>query len=228
MRQAALDYATMPEKLLLRHAQGGDREAFRAIMQKHNQRLFRVARAVVNNDDEAEDILQDAYLEAFAAIAAFRGESGLNTWLTAITLNEARGRLRRRRPGESLEVMEANGDRIIPFPGMAEIADPEAEAVRSETRRLLERAIDGLTDEFRIVFMLRDVEGLSVEETAAQLDINPQTVRSRLFRARQSLRQSLVSTLSSGMDDVFPFLGARCSRIADRVLERLSVLAPPG
>lgn len=228
MRQAALDYATMPEKLLLRHAQGGDREAFRAIMQKHNQRLFRVARAVVNNDDEAEDILQDAYLKAFAAIATFRGESGLNTWLTAITLNEARGRLRRRRPGESLEVMEANGDRIIPFPGMAEITDPEAEAVRSEARRLLERAIDGLTDEFRIVFMLRDVEGLSVEETAAQLDINPQTVRTRLFRAHQSLRQSLVTTLSSGMDDVFPFLGARCSRIADRVLERLSVPAPPG
>lgn len=228
MRQAALDYATMPEKLLLRHAQGGDREAFRAIMQKHNQRLFRVARAVVNNDDEAEDILQDAYLKAFAAIALFRGESGLSTWLTAITLNEARGRLRRRRPGESLEVMEANGDRIIPFPGMAEITDPEAEAVRSEARRLLERAIDGLTDEFRIVFMLRDVEGLSVEETAAQLDINPQTVRTRLFRARQSLRQSLVTTLSSGMDDVFPFLGARCSRIADRVLERLSVPAPPG
>ena len=228
MRQAALDFATMPEKLLLRHARGGDREAFRAIMQRHNQRLFRVARAVVNNDDEAEDVLQDAYLKAFAAIAAFRGESGLNTWLTAITLNEARGRLRRRRPSESLEVMEANGDRIIPFPGMAEIADPEAEAVRSETRRLLERAIDGLTDEFRIVFMLREVEGLSVEETAAQLDLNPQTVRTRLFRARQSLRQSLVSTLSSGMEDVFPFLGARCSRIADRVLERLSVPAPPG
>jgi len=228
MRQAALDFATMPEKLLLRHAQGGDREAFRAIMQRHNQRLFRVARAVVNNDDEAEDILQDAYLKAFAAIALFRGESGLNTWLTAITLNEARGRLRRRRPSESLEVMEANGDRIIPFPGMAEIADPEAEAVRSETRRLLERAIDGLTDEFRIVFMLREVEGLSVEETAAQLDLNPQTVRTRLFRARQSLRQSLVSTLSNGMEDVFPFLGARCSRIADRVLERLSVPAPPG
>jgi len=228
MRQAALDFATMPEKLLLRHARGGDREAFRAIMQRHNQRLFRVARAVVNNDDEAEDILQDAYLKAFAAIALFRGESGLNTWLTAITLNEARGRLRRRRPSESLEVMEANGDRIIPFPGMAEIADPEAEAVRSETRRLLERAIDGLTDEFRIVFMLREVEGLSVEETAAQLDLNPQTVRTRLFRARQSLRQSLVSTLSSGMEDVFPFLGARCSRIADRVLERLSVPAPPG
>lgn len=91
MRQAARDYEIMPEKLLLRHAQSGDREAFRVIMQRHNQRLFRVARAVVGNDDEAEDVLQDAYLKAFAAIAQFRGESGLNTWLTAITLNEARG-----------------------------------------------------------------------------------------------------------------------------------------
>jgi RNA polymerase sigma-70 factor (ECF subfamily) len=227
MRQAALDYANMPEKALLRHAQSGDRDAFRAIMQRHNQRLFRVARAVVNNDDEAEDVLQDAYLKAFAAIGLFRGESGLNTWLTAITLNEARGRLRRRRPGESLEVMEEKGVRVIPFPGMAEIPDPEAETVRSETRRLLERAIDGLPDEFRLVFMLRDVEGLSVEETATQLDINPQTVRSRLFRARQSLRQSLMATLSSGMEGVFPFLGARCNRITDRVLERLNALAPP-
>jgi len=227
MRQTALDYATMPEKSLLRHAQGGDRDAFRAIMQRHNQRLFRVARAVVSNDDEAEDVLQDAYLKAFAAIGLFRGDCGLNTWLTAITLNEARGRLRRRRPDESLEVMEKNGVRVIPFPGMAEIPDPEAEAVRSETRRLLERAIDELPHEFRLVFMLRDVEGLSVEETAAQLDLNPQTVRTRLFRARQSLRQSLMSTLSSGMEGVFPFLGARCSRIADRVLERLSALAPP-
>ena len=228
MRQAALDYANMPEKSLLRHAQSGDRDAFRAIMQRHNQRLFRVARAVMSNDDEAEDVLQDAYLKAFAAIGLFRGESGLNTWLTAITLNEARGRLRRRRPGESLEVMEEKGVRVIPFPGMAEIPDPEAETVRSETRRLLERAIDGLADEFRLVFMLRDVEGLSVEETATQLDLNPQTVRSRLFRARQSLRQSLMATLSSGMEDVFPFLGARCNRITERVLERLNALAPPG
>lgn len=227
MRQAARDYQTMPEKLLLRHAQGGDRDAFRAIMQRHNQRLFRVARAVVSNDDEAEDVLQDAYLKAFAAIGLFRGESGLNTWLTAITLNEARGRLRRRRPSESLDAMEESGVRVIPFPGMAESPDPEAEAVRSEARRLLERAIDGLPDEFRLVFMLREVEGLSVEETATQLDLNPQTVRSRLFRARQSLRQSLMSTLSSGMESVFPFLGARCSRIADRVLARLNVPAPP-
>ena len=227
MRQTALDYTGMTEDALLRHAQGGDREAFRAIMQRCNQRLFRMARAVVNNDDEAEDVLQDAYLKAFAAIGRFRGEASLMTWLTTITLNEARGRLRRRRPTASLDVMEEIGIRVIPFPGLAEMPDPEAEAVRSEVRRLLEQAIDTLPEDFRIVFVLREVEGCSVEETAVQLDLNPQTVRSRLFRARQALRQELVLKISSGMEGVFPFLGMRCARIADRVLERLSVAAPP-
>lgn len=221
MRQSALDYAAMAEEALLRHAQGGDREAFRAIMQRCNQRLFRVARAVVHSDEEAEDVLQDAYLKAFAGIGRFRGEAGLMTWLTAITLNEARGRLRRRRPTTSLDVMEEADVRVIPFPGLSENADPEAEAARFEVRRLLEQAIDTLPEDFRIVFVLREVEGCSVEETAAQLGLNPQTVRTRLFRARQALRQELVLKISSGMEGVFPFLGARCARIADRVLERL-------
>src|SRR5512147_19780 len=116
MKQTALDYAAMADTGLLRLAQDGDREAFRAIMQRCNQRLFRVARAVTGGDDEAEDVLQDAYLKAFAAIGRFRGEASLLTWLTAITLNEARGRLRRRRPTASLDVMEETGVHIIPFP----------------------------------------------------------------------------------------------------------------
>jgi RNA polymerase sigma-70 factor (ECF subfamily) len=221
MTQAALDYAGMTEKGLLRRAQDGDREAFRAIMQRCNQRLFRVARAVLRNDDEAEDALQEAYLKAFAGIGQFRGEAGLATWLTAITLNEARGRLRRRRPTMELAVMDEIGIRVIPFPGHAEAPDPEAEAVRSEIRLLLERAIDALPEDFRVVFMLRDVEGCSVEETAAQLDLNPQTVRTRLFRARQLLRRDLALKMAGSMDGVFPFLGARCARITDRVLARL-------
>ena len=228
MKQTALDYAAMADTGLLRLAQDGDREAFRAIMQRCNQRLFRVARAVTGSDDEAEDVLQDAYLKAFAAIGRFRGEASLLTWLTSITLNEARGRLRRRRPTASLDVMEETGVRIIPFPGLAENPDPEAEAARFEVRRLLEQAIDTLPEDFRVIFMLREVEGCSVEETAAQLGLNSQTVRTRLFRARQALRQELVTKLSSGMEGVFPFLGARCTRIADRVLERLSAAAPPG
>ena len=221
MKQAALDYAAMPEKLLLRHAQAGDREAFRAIMQRCNQRLFRVARAVVNNDDEAEDVLQEAYLRAFTAIGDFRGEAGIATWLTAITLNEARGRLRRRRPTTDLSTMDEVGIRIIPFPALAEVPDPEAETLRAEMRRFLEQAIDALPEDFRLVFMLRDVEGCSVEEAAAQLDINPQTVRTRLFRARQMLRRDLIAKLAGNVEGVFPFLGARCARITERVLERL-------
>lgn len=113
--------------------------------------------------------------------------------------------------------------RVIPFPGLGETLDPEAEAARSGTRRLLERAIDGLPEEFRIVFMLREIEGCSVEETAGQLALNPQTVRTRLFRARQLLRAELERTISSGMAGVFPFLGPRCARVTERVLERLAL-----
>lgn len=221
MTQAALNYQAMTEELLLRQVQAGDREAFRTLMQRCNQRLFRVARAVVGNDDEAEDVVQEAYLRAFAAIGDFRGQSSLATWLTTITLNEARGRLRSRRPTMDIDAMD--NLRVIPFPGLAEALDPEEEAARAGTRRLLERAIDGLPDEFRIVFMLREIEGCSVEETADQLDLNPQTVRTRLFRARQLLRAELEKTISSGIGGVFPFLGARCSRITERVLERLAL-----
>ncbi|HXR94598.1 MAG TPA: RNA polymerase sigma factor [Rhizomicrobium sp.] len=219
--QAARDYKSMTEKLLLRLARSGDREAFRAIMQRCNQRLFRVARAVVGNDDEAEDVLQEAYLKAFAGLEHFRGEASFATWLTAITLNEARGRLRARRPTTDIETMD--DVRVIPFPGLAEIPDPEAEAARAGTRRLLERAIDGLPEDFRIVFIMREIEACSVEETAEQLDLNPQTVRTRLFRARQLLKAELEKTITSGIAGVFPFLGARCTRITERVLARLAL-----
>lgn len=219
MTQAALDYASMTEELLVRLVRSGDREAFRAIMQRCNQRLFRVARAVVGNDDEAEDVVQEAYLRAYAGIHDFRGEASLATWLTAITLNEARGRLRLRHPTMDIDVMDEI--RVIPFPGLAEAPDPEQEAARAGTRRLLERAIDGLPEDFRVVFMLREIEGCSVEETAQQLDIKPQTVRTRLFRARQLLRAELEKTISSGMTGVFPFLGPRCARVAERVLAKL-------
>jgi len=221
MIQAARDYAAMDEAALTAHARSGDREAFRAIMQRCNQRLFRVARAVTGSDDEAEDVLQEAYLRAFAGIADFRGEAGMLTWLTAITLNEARGRLRRRRPLVDLTVMDDAANRIIPFPGMAANADPEAEIQRAETRRLLEGAMDRLPPDFRIVFILREIEGCDVEETALQLGLKPQTVKTRLFRARRLLRRDLEQAFASGLSGVFPFLGPRCNAICERVLARL-------
>ena len=217
MNQAAFDYAAMDEAGLVTRAKGGDREAFRAIMQRCNQRLFRVARALVGGDDEAEDVLQEAYLHAFVGISRFRGEAGLLTWLTTITLNEARGRLRKRRPMLDLDIVDKTN--IVKFPGAP--PDPEAEAGRTETRELLEASIDSLPPDFRIVFILREIEGCSVEETAIQLDINPATVKTRLFRARRLLRASLERKFVTGLSGVFPFLGPRCASIREQVLRKL-------
>ncbi len=172
MTAAALDYEGLDERDLTTLAAKGDRLAFRAIMRQCNQRLFRVARAVVGSDDEAEDVLQAAYLSAFAKMGQFRGDSGLLTWLTAITLNEARGRLRKKRPTLELTMLDQSADRIVPFPGATLADDPEAAAGRAQLRAILESAVDALPADFRVVFILRDVEGCSVEEASAQLDIN--------------------------------------------------------
>jgi RNA polymerase sigma-70 factor (ECF subfamily) len=218
----AIAYDSLPEAALADLARGGDRLAFAEVMQRCNQRLFRIARAVVGDDAEAEDVLQEAYTRAFAAIGGFRGEAGLATWLTRIVLNEARGRLRRRRPQAPIEEIEvAQAARILPFPGRPAVDDPEREAARDEIRRIVERAVDDLPEPFRLIFILREVEELSVEETAAQLQIRPETVKTRLHRARRRLREALDERLSDAITGAFPFLGERCNRITGAVLKRL-------
>lgn len=221
-----LDYASLPEAELVALAKAGRREAFAAIMTRGNQRLFRIARGVVRDETEAEDVLQDAYVRAFAHLADFRGEASIFTWLTRIVLNEAHGRLRKRRTLVELSVLEAaqsDVGRILMFPSPNAFDDPEREALRAETRRLLERAIDDLPEAFRLVFIMREVEECSIEETARALDVKPETVKTRLFRARRLLRKSLDEQLSSAMSGAFPFLGARCERITARVLERMGL-----
>jgi len=221
---AARDYAALAEPDLAAFARAGDREAFRAIMQRCNQRLFRIARAVVRDDAEAEDVLQEAYTRAFAAIAGFRGEAGVATWLTRIVLNEAHGRLRGRRPTVELDEVETAqaSAQVLSFPGRNGAEDPEADAARAQIRRLLEHAVDDLPEPFRLVFILREVEELSVEETAAHLGIRPETVKTRLHRARRRLREALDARLADVMVGAYPFLGARCARITEAVLQRLS------
>ena len=224
MRAAhALDYLDLPEPELVAHARAGDRAAFRAIMTRCNQRLFRVARAVVRDEAEAEDVLQEAYLRAFAAIAGFRGESGVATWLTRIVLNEAHGRLRRRKTTVDLDQVEAAQEtaQVLNFPGMTKSEDPEADAARAQIRRILERAVDALPEPFRLVFILREVEDLSVEETASHLNLKVETVKTRLHRARKRLRDALDAQLADVMVGAYPFLGARCERISDAVLQRM-------
>jgi RNA polymerase sigma factor (sigma-70 family) len=220
----ALDYAGLPEADLVAKAKAGDREAFRAIMTRCNQRLFRIARAVVRDEAEAEDVLQEAYVRAFAAIAGFRGEAGIATWLTRIVLNEAHGRLRRRRTMVELDELETaqTGAQVLDFPGMARSDDPEADAARAQIRRILERAVDALPEPFRLVFILREIEELSAEETARHLDLKVETVKTRLHRARRRLRETLDAQLADVMVGAYPFLGARCERITQAVLQRLS------
>lgn len=224
LKRAAHD--AMDEPRLVSLAQAGDPDAFREIMRRGNQRLFRIARGVVRDDSEAEDVLQEAYVRAFAAIGSFRGEAGIMTWLTRITLNEARGRLRRQRPTvglEQIEVAQNDGARIIAFPSSFGIDGPEVEAARSQIRGLIEQAVDDLPEAFRVVFIMRDIEECSIEETAANLDLKPETVKTRLHRARRLLRRALDAKLAVTLGDAFPFMGARCQRITDAVLERLAV-----
>ena len=219
----SIDYADLCEAAVVGFAKTGDGEAFRAIMKRCNQRLFRVARAVMCDDAEAEDVLQEAYTRALGAIAGFRGESGIATWLTRIVLNEAHGRLRRRKLTVGLEEIEAAqaGAQVSSFPGMPKGEDPEANAARAQMGRLLERAIDALPEPFRLVFILREVEDLSVEETANHLNLKEVTVKTRLHRARLRLRAALAPDLAEVMVGAYPFLGVRCERLTEAVLRRL-------
>ena len=213
------------ERNLVERAKSGDQSAFRAIMEQNNRRLYRVARAVMKDDTEAEDVVQETYLRAFFNLSKFRGESSLTTWLTRIALNEALGRKRKQRAMVTLETVETaqqTSAQIIQFPAMNTETDPERSAAQSEIQRLLERAMDALPEPFRVVFVMRDVEEMSIEETAFHLGIRPQTVKTRLHRARRLLRQSLDGELASTLKEMFPFAGVRCARITEAVLSRLT------
>ncbi|MEQ8815112.1 MAG: RNA polymerase sigma factor [Thalassobaculum sp.] len=224
-RPAEAAYDDLDEAELVARARRGDREAFRVIVQRSNQRLFRVARGIVRDDGIAEDVLQEVYAKALTGLDGYRGEAALQTWLTRITLNEARGRLRRRRETESLEAVERTEGRfgrVVAFPSGAAMDNPEADLARAQIHRLIEHAVDTLPEAFRLVFILRDVHGCSVQETAAALDLQPATVRTRLHRARGQLRAALDGTVASALQGAFPFLGSRCLRTTGAVLERLA------
>ena len=202
----------------------GESRAFEAIMRLHNQRLFRVARAILKDEQEAEDAVQDAYVKAFTGIGGFQGRSRLSTWLVRIVVNESLGRLRRRRVTEPLtEMTEMSADTTRDWSGLIVTAeDPEKATARADIRRLLEAAIDALPEIFRTVFVLRAVEQMSVEETASSLGIPEATVKTRFHRARRQLRLHLEDRLGSALAGTFPFAGARCDRIVAAVLARIA------
>ena len=209
---------------LAARAANGDEPAFGAIMRRYNRLLFRTARSILKNDAETEDALQEAYLRAWRALAGFRADAKLSTWLVRIVINESLGRLRRR------------GAQVIPLDAALDVAGHEPEALmeddpdqrpdrvamRAEVRRLMEARIDTLPDAFRTVFMLRAVEELSVEEVAVALEIPEATVRTRFFRARGLLREGLSRDVDLAIGDAFSFAGARCDRIVAGVLAKLA------
>ncbi len=210
---------------LVAEARIGSGSAFREIIERNNQRLFRLARSIVRSDDEAEDVVQDAYCRAFAALETFRGEASLATWLSRIAINEALSRQRRRRPTVDLaaieDVQNKPGAEVIAFPLMSSQSDPEREVAQREIRRLLEKAIDDLPEGFRTVFTMRIVEQLSIEETADLLGLKPETVKTRLHRARRLLQQALDSRLHATLGEAFPFASLRCARFTGTLLKRL-------
>ena len=209
---------------------GHDQTAFEVLMRRHNGKLFRVARAILKDDAEAEDALQDAYLDAYRHIGDFRGGARLSTWLTRIVINQALLRLRKHKRDRIVVPFE---DESATEPDQAEanLADERSESppgatLRAEIRCALERRIDELPLAFRTVFVMREVEDMTVEETAECLSIPAATVRTRLFRARALLREALARDMDMATIDVFSFAGERCDRIVAGVLARSWALAP--
>lgn len=219
------DTRTLSDAELVELARQGGENAIRTLIERNNQRLFRAARSVLRNDSEAEDVVQETYVKAFTALASFRGEASFSTWLTRIALNEAVSRLRRRRKDSDLEALDqavsADAGLVSLFPLSLVPLPADTEAARSEMRQMLETAIDGLPEGFRTVFVLRDVEGLSTEETADHLALKPETVKTRLHRARRMLRAVLEEELRGSFAELYPFDGARCVHMADRVIAKL-------
>lgn len=205
----------------------GDAAAFATIMRRNNRRLYRLVRSILKDDAEAEDAVQETYVRAFAGLGSFEAAASLSTWLSRIAVNEALGRLRRRRPTDDLDdiaetIAEQDVGGMPGWLGASGLGSPEAAVARREIRHVLEKAVDDLPPIFRIVFVMRAVEQMSAEETAACLGIANETVRTRFFRARRLLRERLGEQFASALEGAFPFAGARCDRIMAAVLARLA------
>jgi RNA polymerase sigma-70 factor (ECF subfamily) len=224
--QAKVDYSALGDAELARLCAARDAEAVRHVLTANNQRLFRAAWSILKDRGEAEEAVQAAYVAAFASIGRFEGRSSLSTWLTRIVINEALGRVRaehRRRAqleAEGVPVLDAYREKLM---AGSEAPPPDAAVAREQLRRLLEHAVASLAHPFRTVFVLREVEGLSVEETAEALDIPPATVKTRLLRARRKLQQALAPEVHEALIGTFPFAGSDCAALTERVLAVLKL-----
>lgn len=231
MSEQAINFEAINDVELAHHAGLRNADAVRVITTRNNQRLFRVAWGVLRDHDEAEDVLQEAYLKAFTSIQTYAGEASLATWLTRIVLNTAIDRKRSvdRRRADLLSQDIAMLDEYRAQYAQNEDKSPENELLRAEAARLIQSALSRLEEEFRLVFVLRDIEGLSVRETAQMLEIKEATVKTRLFRARRELRNILEPGVKSVFTETLPFAGADCVAMTRNVLVKLNLQTPqPG
>ncbi|MBL0424454.1 RNA polymerase sigma factor [Ramlibacter alkalitolerans] len=210
---------------LAQRVQAGSAGAFELLMRRYNQRLYRLARSMLRDAADAEDAVQDAYLAAYQAMGTFRGEASLATWLSRVVVNQCLARMRRQARRDNIIPMVSMGgpdEQEAPVMPADEKDTPDRALLRAELRAVLERKLDELPESFRTVFVLRSVEELSVEETAQTLNLPEATVRSRHFRARSMLRESLAQDIDIAERDVFSFDGERCDRIVASVLGKVA------
>lgn len=208
-----------PDEHVIARVLAGETELYEIIMRRYNQRLYRVARAILRDPDEAEDVVQDAYVRAYEHLDQFAGRSRFSTWLTKIAIHEALSRLHKRSWSLELETMiPENKETAV----AAQSASPEQQACQAEMERLLEEAILNLPGHYRAVLMLRDIEEMSTTETAAALELSEDNVKIRLYRARILLRKELTARACESRSKIFPFMGVRCDRVVRGVMARIS------
>jgi RNA polymerase sigma-70 factor (ECF subfamily) len=220
----------MSDKDVIQRVLAGDSALFELLMRRYNQRLFRLAVSIAGEPSEAEDVLQESYVRAFYALASYGGRGSLGAWLARIVRNEAIDRLRARNSRRNhiaieseLETARAEDAAPVSDFNSSTDMDPQALAQAADVKHLLEHAIQRLPETFRTAFVMREVEGLSVEETAEYLEIPPATVKTRTFRARTLLRSYLSEDIRNAVPQTFSFLSVRCDRVVERVLRRLKV-----
>lgn len=228
--QQVHNYDHLSADELVSYIQQGETMAFQALVTLCNQQLYRVARSIVHHDSDAEDILQNAYIKAYTQFHSFLGKASITTWLTRIVLNESYAFLRQQKDTDSLDdVQHAQSQRpagiILPFVSKSRLtSDPQYSLEQDRMRHLIEGVIEQLDEKHRLVFVLREVQGLSTAETAEALDISEQNVKVRLLRAKAQMKTLLQQQINSTLSESFLFMGDRCARLTQRVMHHISTL----
>jgi len=223
---AVASASTLSDADIVKRVRAGERALFEILMRRHNQQLYRAARAIVKDEHEVEDVMQQAYINAFTHLHQFAERSQFSTWLTRIALNEAFGRRRKMRQSESMTSAPSDGGEVAgelmktvrtPQP------DPERQAYAKELHRVLEEAVDALPETYRAVFMLRDIEGLSTAETGEGLGLGEEAVKTRLHRARAMIRRAVTARIGGTAAGTFQFQAPRCDRVVSAVLAEIAL-----